>query len=216
MKSGNGLVEISGIEERQKKLAELSTQNPVMQQRIREVIREALKKVQKSLQDSARSGLQMESDPRNAYKAVRMAVYRKIFGGQVNILQNRRAGAMRYYEPPRHPSHRGGNRMRQSDSTRDRMSYTGRDRGFILRFLNDGMTKKNPRVIRFTPNDAREHVHRGSQGGVLSKYGKTINTGNRGAITARNWFGGASQRELEAAAANIDVMIDKIIEGIMY
>lgn len=206
MKSGNGLVEISGIEERQKKLGELSTQNPVMRQRIREVIREALKKVQKALQNSARSGLQMDTDPRNAYKAVRMAVYRKIFGGQVNILPNRRAGALRYYEPPRHPSRRGGNRMTQSPTTRERMSYTGRDRGFVLRFLNAGTRGR--------------YAGSGRNGRTQEQYDafilRTGGRGWRGKITQRNWFGGASQRELEAAAANIDVMIDKIIQGIIY
>lgn len=206
MKSGNGLVEISGIEERQKKFGELSTQNPMMRQRIREVIRETLKKAQKALQNSARSGLEMDTDLRDAYKAVRMAVYRKIFGGQVNILQNRRAGAMRYYEPPRHPSHRGGNRMKQSPATHDRMSYTGRDRGFVLRFLNAGTRGR--------------YAGSGRNGRTQDQYDafilRTGGRGWRGRIKQRNWFGKASQRELEAAAANIDVMIDKIIQGIIY
>ena len=208
MKSDNGLVEISGIEERQKKLSEISTQNPVMRQRIREVIREALKKVQKALQDSARSGLRMDTDPRNAYKAVRMAVYRKIFGGQVNILQNRRAGTLRLYEPPRHPSRRGGNRIKREKGgrTETMMSYTGRDRGFVLRFLNAGTRGR--------------YAGSGRNGRTQDQYDafilRTGGRGWRGRIKQRNWFGEASQRELEAAAANIDVMIDKIIQGIIY
>ena len=97
----NGTIEITGLEDRIKKFSEASTKNPEMQRRIREVIRATLAKVRKSLQGQAQSGLQMQSDPRKAYKAVRMAVYRRIFGGQVNILQSRKAGAGHFYAPPR-------------------------------------------------------------------------------------------------------------------
>ena len=86
------------------------------------------------------------------------------------------------------------------------MSYQGSERGFILRWLNDGMTKTNPRVIQFTENERRK----------VDKWNKHPNTGNRGAIGARNWFGSASQREIENAAANLDKMIDDIVSGILY
>ena len=138
----NGTVEIKGIEERIKQFGEASTKNPEMRRRINEVIRQTLAAVRKSLQNQAHSGLQMKSDPRNAYKAIRMAVYRRIFGGQVNILQNRRAGNLRLYEPQRKgtsdPYGRGGNRATRSGRTTTMMSYQGADRGFILRFLNQG------------------------------------------------------------------------------
>lgn len=201
----NGTIEITGLEERIKKFSEASTKNPEMQRRIREVIRATLAKVRKSLQGQAQSGLQMQSDPRKAYKAVRMAVYRRIFGGQVNILQSNKAGAGHYYEPPRHPSHRGGNRMAQSGRTRKMMSYQGSERGFILRFLNQGTD------VRYTG---------GRNGRTESERSRFIEShggrGHRGSIAARNWFGSASQRELENAAANLDKMIDDIVSGILY
>lgn len=201
----NGTIEITGLEDRIKKFSEASTKNPEMQRRIREVIRATLAKVRKSLQGQAQSGLQMQSDPRKAYKAVRMAVYRRIFGGQVNILQSNKAGAGHYYEPPRHPSHRGGNRMAQSGRTRKMMSYQGSERGFILRFLNQGTD------VRYTG---------GRNGRTESERSRFIEShggrGHRGSIAARNWFGSASQRELENAAANLDKMIDDIVSGILY
>lgn len=206
-------VEITGLEERIKAFGNLATKNPVMQKRIREVIRKVLLTVRKALQNDAASGLQMNSDPRKAYKAVRMAVYRRIFGGQVNLLQSKRAGAGRFYAPPRNPSHRGGNRRTRSDRTYDIMSYQGSDRGFILRFLNQGTQN---RVIRFKEDESRTAIHRGSRGGNVSKYGKTINTGNRGSISGRNWFGRRSQAEMESAAQAIDKLIDDIVQGIMY
>lgn len=203
----NGTIEVTGLEERIKKFGELSTKNPEMRKRINEVIRQTLAKVRKSLQGDARSGLQMQSDPRNAYKAVRMAVYRRIFGGQVNILSPRNKKVMgRLYEPPRHPSRVGGNRVKRSDRTTELMSYTGSMRGFILRFLNQGT---QVRYAGFGRNGRTEEQR--------DKFMlRTGGLGHRGSIAARNWFGPRSQAEMERAAHNIDKMIDDIITGVMY
>jgi hypothetical protein len=201
-------IEIRGLDERIRQLGEASTKNPMMRKRINDVIRATLAKVRKSLQNNAQSGVQMQSDRRKAYKAVRMAVYRRIFGGQVNILQKRKAGEGRYYEPPRHPSQsgRGGNRAKQSERTRKMMSYQGSERGFILRFLNAGTAD---RAIHSMGNRS---LNRGSVSILATK---SIG-GNRGSIAARNWFGPRSQAEMENAAANIDKMIDDILAGIFY
>lgn len=134
----------------------------------------------------------MKSDPRKAYKAVRMAVYRKIFGGQVNILSKRKVGAMHFYAPPRKlddsPNQRGGNRRKRSERTTTMMSYQGSDRGMILRWLNDGTYQSNPRVTRY---------------------------GSRGSIARRGWFGQASHADMELAAERLDKIIDDIIKGII-
>lgn len=204
-----GTIEITGLEERIKKFGEASTKNPEMRKRINEVIRQVLAKVRKSLQGQAQSGLQMNSDPRHAYKAVRMAVYRRIFGGQVNILQSKRAGALRFYEPPRklRPKQRGGNRMKRESGgrTETMMSYTGKDRGFILRFLNQGTEPRYTGGRNGRTQDERDRF--------VSAHG---GRGFRGRIKARNWFGGASQKELENASQNLDRMIDDIVAGILY
>ena len=202
-----GTIEITGLEERIKKFGEASTKNPMMRQRINEVIRQVLAKVQKDLQDNAQSGLRMESDPRKAVKAVRKAVYRRIFGGNVNILSPRNSRLGRLYEPPKklRPKQRGGNRRTRSDRTTELMSYMGKDRGFVLRFLNQG---------------TRVRYNGGRNGRTEDKYNKFIlnhgGTYHRGAIEPRNWFGSASHHELENAAGNLDKMIDDIIQGILY
>ena len=72
------------------------------------------------------------------------------------------------------------------DRTRKINEYYGPDRGFILRFLNAGTDMRRTRY------------------------------GNRGAIAPRNWFGPASQQQLQHASANLDKMIDDIIRGILY
>ena len=206
----NGTIEIKGLDERIRQLGEASTKNPEMRKRINEVIRQTLAVVRKSLQAQAQSGLQMKSDPRKAYKAVRMAVYRRIFGGQVNILQNRRAGSLRLYEPKRKGTSdrygRGGNRAKRSKRTTTIMSYQGADRGFILRFLNQGT---GDRAIHSMGDRS---LSRGSISVI-----KTKSVGaNRGSIAARNWFGEASHAELEKVAGNLDKIIDNIIAGILY
>lgn len=200
-------IEITGLEERIRQLGEASTNNPMMQRRIREVIKQVLGRVRKDLQDHAASGLQMQTDPRSAYKAVRFAVYRKLFGGQVNILSPRNKGKGRLYEPPRklQPKQRGGNRRTRSDRTAELMSYFGKDRGFVLRFLNAG---------------TRVRYNGGRNGRTEEQYNTFIanheGRGHRGAISARNWFGGASQHQLENATNNLDKMINDIILGILY
>ena len=195
-------IEITGLEERIKQYGRMSIKNPMMQKRINEAIRKVLMQVRAALQRDARSGLGMKDDPRNAYKAVRMAVYRRIFGGQVNILQSRRASNLRLYEPPRKgtsdPRGRGGNRVVRQERTTTMMSYQGKDRGFILRFLNGG-------------TDVRSIHSMGGRDLVNAPKG-----GNRGSIAPRNWFGQRSQQEMEQAAQQLDKMIDDIIQGIIF
>lgn len=203
-----GTIVLEGIEERIKRLGEASTKNPQMRRRINEVIRQTLRAVAANLRKDARSGLQMDSDPRNAYRAVRMAVYRRLFGGQVNILSSRKAHPMWLYEPPRtlRPGQRGGNRAKRAQRTADLMSYQGVDRGFILRFLNGGT---GDRAIHSMGDKSL------NTGSVSILKTKGIG-GNRGSIAARNWFGARSQQELENAAGNLDRFIDEILQGILF
>lgn len=205
----NGTIEIMGLEERIKKFGELSTKNPEMRRRINEVIRQVIAVARRSVSADAKTGLQMDSDPRQAYKAVRMAVYRRIFGGQINILSPRNQKTLgRLYEPPRkiQPKQRGGNRVKRSDRTTEIMSYMGSMRGFVLRFLNDGTA---PRYAGFGRNGRTEDERNKF---IL----RTGGAGFRGAISAKNWFGNKSHAELEEAAKNLDVLIDRIVQGIMY
>jgi len=198
----NGVVVVSGLSEFEEKMKRLRTDNPGFEKRLRDVIRKIMGQARANLRKDAATGLQMESDPRHAYKAVRYAVYKRLFGGQVNILSSRRAGAETGYRPARTltPGQRGGNRRVRNSRTLDK--YEGVDRGFILRWLNNGMTKTNTRTIAFTENSNRK----------VDKWNKHPNTGNRGAIQARNWFGDASQKELQAVAGQMQILIDKIIK----
>lgn len=202
--------DVEGFVEQRKELDRLLLSNPAMEKKVQGLIRKVLAMVRKGVGQAAHE--KMKSDPRKAYLAVRMAVYKRILGGNVNILRKRKAsGGGGAYTPTRtlRTGQRGGNRKLRSERTKNMEAYYGSDRGFILRFLNQGTDE---RYVDFMPDSGREHVHRGSQGGNLRKYGKTINTGRRGRIAARNWFGPRSQKEMQHASEVLTQYIDQLIK----
>jgi hypothetical protein len=79
----------------------------------------------------------------------------------------------------------------------------------VLRFLNSGT---QGRVIEFTSDPHRPKVKRGSQGGDIRKYGKTTNTGRRGNIAARNFFGNSSHIAMQHAAGQLSTLIEELIK----
>lgn len=169
----------------------LST-NPDTQKALQKIIREALMQVRPDVVAAARSA--MEKDPRGAAEGIRTSVYKKILGGNINILNMRKkAGKQTTYEPPRKlkPHQRGGNRVPQGKRTYAITHYGPHDRGWILRILNSGTGNREA----------------GSRGGKL--------WGNRGSIAPRNFFGQAGQRALTRAADNLSNMIDKELEKLL-
>ena len=199
-----------GFVKQRKDLEALLMKNPAMEKKVHGLIRKVLAEARKSMTAEARQV--MDSDPRHASRAIRTMVYKRILGGNINILRKKRAGnGGGSYTPTRtlRTGQRGGNRRDRSDRTKNLESYYGSDRGFVLRFLNSGT---NDRFVPFRADEAREHVRRGSRGGNIAKYGKTINTGRRGHIAARDWFGNRGQKELDNAADNLGKLIDEMIE----
>ena len=204
--------EIDGFVQQRKELEALLMSNPQMEKKVQGLIRKVLLAARKSLGDAAKQPDVMKSDPRQAYKAIKTSVYRQILGGNVSLYRKKRASNTGgNYEAPTtlRPGQRGGNRRPRSGRTKQLQSYMGSDRGFILRFLEAGTQERS---IKFTPDEARENVRRGSRGGNLRKYGKTINTGTRGKISARNFFGTSSQQAMEKAAQQLAQYIDDLIK----
>lgn len=196
---------IEGYDEQMKQLKRMMTDDPTFRRRINAVLGKVLKEARKAISDNARSVV--GKDPRHAYKAVRSAVYKRILGGQVNILQKRKAGTpTNYRKPLKGLPKRGGNRWGRSQRTKDIEGYEGMDRGFILRFLNAGTVDRG--ITSYTDSGGTRH----SLGSASSQNIKThALTGNRGSITARNWFGGVSHAALEKASLQLQELIDKII-----
>lgn len=175
------MVTITGAEATLERFQKISSTDASVDKVIREAVRAGLREAAKKLQGQARTGLGMRSDPRSAYKAVRSMVYKKIRGGNVSILDPKKAG--RRVAPPQNKRPKGNGRPR-SKRTEDLLTYYGKDRGFILRFLNNGTGDR-----------------------------ETKDGYRRGSISARNWFGGASHAELEKMAAGLEKIMEDVISG---
>lgn len=193
------------ILERQRQALEaaLST-NPETEKRLRKLVREVLLEARKRMTADARTA--MKSDPRGTAESIRTSVYKAILGGNVNILNKRRAGKARNtYEAPRAGSTgRGGNRRPRGMRTDTILHYGPIDRGFILRFLNDGAGESG-RQIEFTPNARRR----------VDKWNSHPNTGNRGRIAPRRWFGPSAERWVQQAADNLSRLIYAEVKKMM-
>lgn len=182
----------SVVVEQRNVLEQALSTNPKTQKALQKLIRQALMEVRPELVSAARSA--MGSDPRGAAQGIRTSVYKKILGGNVNILDmKRKAGAPTNYEPPRKlkPHQRGGNRVPRGQRTNTVMHYGPHDRQWILRFINSGTSDRTA----------------GTRSGRLS--------GNRGAIAPRNFFRGAGERALAQAANNLATLIDTELEAIL-
>ena len=206
-------VETEGFAALQKKLEQLQTTEPGMRKAIQDVIRRVLMEVRKNLSQNAKTGLQMDSDPRKAYKAVRSAVYKRLLGGQVNILSRRKAGSPTDYQKPKKGlPKRGGNRWGRSDRTKQLEGYEGMDRGFVLRFLNAGTVDRG--IVSYSDKDGNKHSLRSASSMNIKTRALS---GNRGSISPRNWFGPRSLKELENASGNLERLIDEVIaEKFLY
>ena len=180
------------IVEQQRALEAALSTNPKTQKALQKLIRGVIKEARAQVVGSIKF---KHGDPRGAAQSVRTAVYKKILGANINIYSSRKAHGTTNYEPPRNPSHRGGNRRTRSPRTQQIMSYGPLDRGFILRFLNNGTDNRS---VEFSANDKRK----------VDKWNKHPNTGSRGAIAPRNFFRGAGERALAQAADNLATLID--------
>ena len=175
----------SVVVEQSRVLEQALSTNPKTQKALQKLVQQVLKEARKQVVSATRGAL--DSDPRGAAHSIRRTVYKKLLGGNLNILNMRkRAGKPTNYEPPRtlRPHQRGGNRVPRGTRTNTVMHYGPHDRGWILRMVDSG-------------TDVRTA---GSRGGRL--------TGNRGAIAPRHFFGPAATRSLMQAADNLAQLID--------
>lgn len=193
-----GALEIDGLVEQREELDRLLMSNPDTEKKVKYLIRKVLQGVRDEVKGAARNAIKGElGDPRNAAEAVKYSLYKQVLGGNVSLLNRKRAGQGSEYTPPRNPSHRGGNRRSRNADTKRIDSYNGKDRAFILRFLNQG-TKD--RSINFTHNPKRKET----------EWTKRPNTGNRGSITARDFF--SQSANMEKAAQQLAQLIDDLIK----
>lgn len=190
------------VEQKQVLEQALST-NPKTQKTLQGLIRRVIRESSKEVVKSASAAI--KADPRGAARAVRTTVYKKILGANINIYNSRKAHGSTSYEPPRtlRAGQRGGNRRQRSERTKSIMGYEALDRGFILRWINDG-TPGN-RNIRFIPNEKRK----------VDRWNHNPNTGRRGNVEARHFFVSAGESALVKAADALANLIDTELDNIL-
>lgn len=170
-------------------LERLQYQNLVKSSDIRKVFAKVAKPVKVSVQQGARSA--MRSDPRKAWKAVRVITLKGGKGVVVGLLNPRKAGnAMSV--PQKATGGKSGIRRHRKRSARTNQvdGYQGADRAWLLRIVNQG-----------TVNGPREAGTRGT----LKK------TANRGELTAKRFFDRA-EAGMKQASQSLASELGKIIE----
>jgi hypothetical protein len=148
-------------------------------------------------------------DPRGAARAVRTSVYKKVLGGNINILNSRKSHGTNNYEPPRtlRPGQRGGNRRPRSQRTNNVMHYAGEDRQFILRFVDSGTKQRAiERLMEFK---------RASGGSKFKWVQDASKYGNRGSIAARNFFKTGADPRLRRATEYLADLINEELEAML-
>ena len=190
----DGLIEIEGYTENAMALERLLTSDAEFAKAYRKLIRASLREAKRKVGNSIRYSIGVNKDPRAAYKAVKTAVYKSLFGGNLSILSNRKAsGTTTTYHAPRTlvAGQLGGNRVPMSARTIQVNSYYGQDRSFILRWLEDG-----------TPNGRVA----GSRGGRLH--------GNRGVISPGNVFSSVADGAMEEAVEQISNALAEYVNSV--
>lgn len=187
--AGGGGVKFSvdqgAIELNVKHIESMMTDNPEMRQRLQEVIK---KDVWQARQAVVRNmGTVFDNgDPAMARRAVRNVVYQKVLGANLNIFNMRRGTASWRVRPvdrkgTSDPKGRGGNRTKRSFKTIRMHGYEGKAKGMVLRWVNSGVGDRTTRY------------------------------GNRGSITARNFFGPLAGSALDVVSQHLAKMIEEEI-----
>ena len=163
-------------------ISRLIIAHPETKKRLVAAIRKEIKAARSRISKDVHSNL--ADDPRKAYRAVKHMVYKRLLGGNVSILNSRSVSSQvlftRHRKLDDNPSQRGGNRRKRSARTKQLDGYFGKDRGFILRFLNSGTEQRETRF------------------------------GNRGSIASRGMFERSAAWQMDTAAENIARAFEEI------
>jgi hypothetical protein len=163
-------------------------------------IRRYLAQAETELREMTIGSMGLPNDPRASRFGVsrdKVKSKKGLITGQIKIFQPKTAGSNRstYVQPRKldqNPHQRGGNRVPRGKRTQDMLSYGPRDRGFILRWLENGI-----------PGQRKA----GTKGGKLG--------GNRGSISPRRYFSRASSSHIEQVMQNLAQKIDAKIEDLV-
>jgi hypothetical protein len=186
------IIELKGADVIGERLEKMRMQDKIVKKQINFLVKKVMQAALKKTRAETRQ--KMKSDPRKAYQAVKMMVYKKIIGGNLNIFAPRKAGASKYADfhtrSRMTPGQRGGNRRKRSEDTIRMDTYMGKDRGFILRWMQRGT--------------ADRRIQTSKQGA----------TGNRGRLKASLDFPDITDKHLQAALEDLLDAVSKTFDEI--
>lgn len=160
----------------------LAWQGVVKRKDVRKMVRTEVAQARKQVTAAAKAAL--PNDPRRAYQGVKMVVYKDGNGAMLNILGSKQVKKMAVYKPQRGGRSGIVRRRKVSDATKRRRGYIGKDRAFILRFVNSG-------------TDFRQ--------------AETYQNANRGRIRQKEFFAPAADAAMNAAGARLGAKVEKMI-----
>jgi hypothetical protein len=168
-----------------KHIDSMLTDNPELFKRLQEVIRQDVWAARNSVVRNMQS-IFANGDHAQARRAVRNIIYQKVLGANLNIREMKKGTSQwKVTYPDRkvrlNPHMRGGNRIQRTEETAKRQGYEGKARGMILRWVDDGTGKRKTRY------------------------------GNRGAITARNFFEPMASSALDVVSQHMAQIIEEEI-----
>lgn len=179
-----------------KNLQQMMTDNPDTRKAIQQLIRETLWEARNNTAHEIEGII---GNNGQTARALRNIVFQKVLGGNINILNKKRGTAQwkvvqKTRKVEQNPRMRGGNRRRRSMRTIQLQGYEPTARGFILRFQDSG-TKNRFIGGRNTMSKYYDMVKKG--------------TGNRGQITAGEFFVRIASKYLGQGAEKLAKMIEE-------
>lgn len=177
----------------------LAWQGVVKRKDVRGMIRKETAQAKKQVVAAARAAL--PNDPRKAYQGVKLIVYKDGNGAMLNILDGKKVKKMAVYRPKRGGRSGIVRRRYVSKRTKQLRGYTGRDRAFILRFVNSG-TKIRQATVYSRGAFEVTAANADSKGYTMA---------NRGKIVGRGFFAPAADAAMNAAGARLGAKVEKMI-----
>lgn len=174
-------------------LEKLLSTDHTMEEEMRKLVAKVLQTAVREVSSAASNAI--KSDPKGTARAVRRMIYKQVIGGNINIVNKKKASG---------GGSAGTSRRGRTQRTEQIMSYKGKDRQFILRFLDSGT---NARVTTHMNGHTILRMNK-----VPWHQYKSGTVGGRGAIAPRNFFGPSAEQAIEKAANQLSKLIEQLYQ----
>lgn len=183
----------NGLIKQSEAIEKLLASDADMEKKMRSIIGRAMKRISKEVSSQVKTEAKMKSDPREAYKAVKYQVYKKVLGANISILNRKKRSGSRASVT--------SSKRKRSEETEKNLTWWGEDRAFVLRFLNSGTKNRYTGRQEGWRYKSWRHLRWAKEAGV--------NIGRRGAISPRNFFPKLAWKGLQNATKEIERIINE-------